>query len=302
MVCVTAAPAELRIPSNKLAQYATSGWTRSRRHPPGTPFLKAFRLLAGDGAGTLLWYCRRRHQLLLSTPDDLDLRALEPSLDRLQAGAAQSPPPARRAAVRRPAEPRPAEPRPAEGRAAERRGAAPRRVARHLVNTAEFHHLTAGERQLLLDALAGELPDPSRAYAKVHTRAELVLGQAAVTAPEDPVLGVAVRARAQVTTGELRWWRARRAGSESVEVPLGDRAQEVVGLTAELAPAGGLGSARPARHVPAGRGRRPADHAGVSVPPASPGRLPARSPDRRLVPAAGGYSRVGHRRVCILHG
>src|SRR5690606_13400341 len=39
------------------AQYATSGWTRSRRHPPGTPFLKAFRLLAGDGAGTLLWYC-----------------------------------------------------------------------------------------------------------------------------------------------------------------------------------------------------------------------------------------------------
>src|SRR5690606_36780752 len=36
------------------AQYATCEWTRSRRHPPCTPFLKAVRLLAGDGAGTLL--------------------------------------------------------------------------------------------------------------------------------------------------------------------------------------------------------------------------------------------------------
>lgn len=188
---LVAATGVLEVRDERLEPVATA--------PAGHPFLKTFRLLAGDGAGTLLWYSPRRHQLLVSTPEDVDPGALDRSLDRLEAAAAAHSPPA-----------------------PPRRRAAPRRVERHLVDTAGFHHLMAEEQQLLQDALAGRLPDPSRAYVTVHTRVEAVLGRAAVMAPDDPVLGVAVRALAQVTTGEILWWRAYQAGAESVEVPFGD--------------------------------------------------------------------------------
>lgn len=61
---LVAATGVLEVRDERLEPVATA--------PAGHPFLKTFRLLAGDGAGTLLWYSPRRHQLLVSTPEDVD--------------------------------------------------------------------------------------------------------------------------------------------------------------------------------------------------------------------------------------
>jgi hypothetical protein len=53
--------------------------------PAGHPFLKGFRLLAGDGQGRLLWSNARRKALMLSERDDLRLDDLASSLDALNA-------------------------------------------------------------------------------------------------------------------------------------------------------------------------------------------------------------------------
>jgi len=51
--------------------------------PAGHPFLKGFRLLAGDGQGRLLWSSARRKMFLLSQPEDLRLDDLGSSLDAM---------------------------------------------------------------------------------------------------------------------------------------------------------------------------------------------------------------------------
>jgi hypothetical protein len=62
----------------------------------GHPFLTAFRLLAGDGRGRLLWYGGRTRTLLVTEPDEIDPGALESSLDAVAAAARPQRPSAQR--------------------------------------------------------------------------------------------------------------------------------------------------------------------------------------------------------------
>jgi hypothetical protein len=192
---LVAASGSLEVLDERLDPVATA--------PAGHPFTTAFRLLAGDGAGRLLWFSAKRHQLVLSEPADLASDALGASLDRLDAVAAATPAAkqTRRSAARK------------------AKTAAVPRVERHQIDTAAFHDAMAGDRQELLDLFAA--PPPTRLYPLPHL-AENVLARASIFEREDPVLFVACRALAQGLTGQVLAHAANRRGVPSVEMPFGD--------------------------------------------------------------------------------
>lgn len=117
------------------------------------PVKDPFRLLAGDGNGRLLWYEPKGHRLVVGARDELD---------RIPAATKKTPTKASK-------------------------------IERHLIDTAIFHADMPGDRQRLLDLLAG--PPPAHLWP-LPDLAYDVFARASIFEREDPILSTAVRALA----------------------------------------------------------------------------------------------------------
>jgi len=167
------------------AQLVTAAQARE-----GHPFLKAHRLLAGDGNGGLLWYAPASGALVWSGPDELEPSDLNGGLDRL----GESSP----VVVRRPRgtkSPKPlVPPRPA-------------------IDASVFRDL-ADQLRPQMAALVAKPPTLPRELTGLRDGAESLVAWTAVTRPDDPFLLEA-----------LRWVSQAGAALFQVSVGLGGLSQ-----------------------------------------------------------------------------
>jgi hypothetical protein len=188
--------------------------------PSDHPFLTTHRLLAGDGQGRLLWLDARRHLLVLTGPDDLELgegvdsTALGASLDKLvTATSAWARPATRRA--------RPTGAVRAAARTAAKGTARRVQVTRHRLDVAAIAAKATEYRAKLLDLLADPAGKPDT-WTMDHYGRE-AFRNVAVVDPEDPVLYQAIRTYAQAQTGEVVKRFASELGERTADVPFADR-------------------------------------------------------------------------------
>jgi len=140
----------------------------------GHPFLKAHRLLAGDGNGGLLWYAPASGALVWSGPDDLEPSDLNGGLDRL---GESSPVVARR--PRGTKSPKPlVPPRPA-------------------IDASVFRDRADRLRSQMAAELVAKPPTLPRELTGLRDEAESLVAWTAVTKPDDPFLLDALRVVSQ---------------------------------------------------------------------------------------------------------
>ena len=170
----------------------------------GHPFLKAHRLLAGDGNGGLLWYAPASGALVWSGPDELEPSDLNGGLDRL---GESSPVVARR--PRGTKSPKPlVPPRPA-------------------IDTSAFGGLAARLRPEMAALVAQRTMLP-RELTYLRNCAESLVAWTAVTRPDDPFLLEALRWVSQASAAFFQI--SVGLHGPSIPVRIGD-ATTLVGVT-----------------------------------------------------------------------
>jgi hypothetical protein len=161
--------------------------------PDRHPFLRDYRVLAGDGRGRLLWRGNRRQVLVTTDPDELDPADLAGSLDRLAAEVAA------RVGTGRPV--RRSRTAATGGTAA---GPKPPGVTRHSIplSPPDLARSAAQARERL-ESLLRAAPPVAQPLQQLADAGREMLAAGSVLYRDDPILHTAVRSIAQARTGQL---------------------------------------------------------------------------------------------------